>query len=116
MRSMKLAGLVLLLGCGGCPSSKTQPAGPQVKWQVYEHTCQGKKGFEVITSVSFDQLRYLVAATKYSEMQWTKERTAIVSGKPGFRYLASATERSDQVYECDCGSYDECRLSLAFLD
>lgn len=81
------------------------------RWEVYEHTCQGSGDYEVITTVSTDQLRYLVSAIIYSKYS---NGDVTVDNELRLPFYVSAG--GEVLYECDCRDDIECRLSLAFLD
>jgi len=104
MRSMKLAGLVLLLGCGG--------GGPQARWEVIEHTCQDAMSTEeVITELSYDQMLYLVSVNM--RVMWRK-------GASEGRFTTGPTGTGlgsfQKKYTCNCAAYSECRLTLGFVE
>ena len=83
------------------------------RWEVYEHTCQGSEGDGVITSVSRDQLRHLVAAILNREMLDGR----IYVENYDYNYIAHlGTDGTELIFSCDCSDDRDCRLSLAFID
>ena len=102
---MKLGGLVLLIGCGG--------GGPQARWEVIEHTCQGLSSEEVITELSYDQMLYLVSVNKRLTLRKSASRPegTIKTGPTG-----TGLGAFQKKYKCNCGAYSECRLTLGFVE